>query len=175
MRVVRDRRIGWVGVAVVLSLASLTIAFAPGRSTVRAAEGPDAGGIDARISAEARAQLRREFLQLTNDDRAEHDRRELRLARLVSRYATRHSREMADAGRIFHSSEDELREALAGVEWSSAGENVGVGSSLVSLEDAFMASPDHRANVLKRPYDHAAVGVVVARDRVWITVVFYGD
>jgi uncharacterized protein YkwD len=175
VRVVRDRRIGWVGVAVILSLASLTIAFAPGRSPVQAVEGPEAAGIDARTAEEARTELRREFLRLTNEDRAEHDRRELRLAQLVSRYATRHSGEMADAGRIFHSSEDELRQALAGVDWSYAGENVGVGSSLENLQGAFMASPDHRANVLRRPYDHAAVGVVVARDRVWVTVVFYGD
>jgi uncharacterized protein YkwD len=172
VRVVRDRRIGRVGVAVVLSLASLTIAFAAGRSEVRAYEGPQ--GVDARISEETRTELRREFLHLTNADRTEHDRRELRLARVVSRYATRHSREMADAGRIFHSSEEQLRHALAGTDWSFAGENVGVGASLESLEDAFMASADHRANILKRPYDHAAVGVVVARDRVWITVVFYG-
>jgi uncharacterized protein YkwD len=175
MRVVRDGRIGWVGVAVILSLASLTIAFAPGRPTVRAAEGPEARGIDARIAEGTRTELRRAFLQLTNQDRAEHDLGELRLARLVSRFAMRHSREMADAGRIFHSSEDELREALAGIEWSYAGENVGVESSLESLQDAFMASPAHRANILRSSYDHAAIGVVVTRDRVWATVVFYGD
>lgn len=173
MRVVRGEGIGWVGVAVVLSLASLTIAFAPSRTEVRADEGPS--GIAARISDATQTELRRDFLRLTNQDRADHGRDDLRLARAISRYATQHSRQMASAGRLFHSTENELRTALGNVDWSLAGENVGVGSSLEDIQDAFMASQTHRANILKRPYDRAAIGVIVDHDRVWITVVFYGD
>ena len=173
MRVVTQQRVGWVGVAVVLLLASLTIAFAPSRAEVWADEGPQ--GIDARISGSAQGELLRDLLRLTNEDRAERGRAELTLARAISRYATQHSRQMANAGRLFHSSENDLRTALAGVEWSHAGENVGVGSALKDVQAAFMASRTHRANVLKRPYEHAALGIVVDDDRVWVTVVFYGD
>jgi uncharacterized protein YkwD len=119
--------------------------------------------------------MRGDFLDLTNEDRAEHDREALRLARVLSRYATHHSRAMADRGFLFHSSEDDLRAALEGTEWTVAGENVGVGDSLDDLEDAFMASAVHRHNILARTYDHAAVGVVIEDGRVWVTVVFYGD
>jgi uncharacterized protein YkwD len=51
---------------------------------------------------------------------------------------------------------------------------VGVGGSLDSLEDAFMASIDHRKNILRKVYDHAAVGIVRQDDAIWITVIFYG-
>ena len=81
---------------------------------------------------------------------------------------------MADHGYIYHSTGDQLRAQLDGYQWQLGGENVGVGGSLESLEDAFMASTEHRKNILRRVYDHAAVGIVRADDRIWITVIFYG-
>ncbi len=82
---------------------------------------------------------------------------------------------MAEAGRLFHSTADELRGALEGREWSLGGENIGVGGSLEVLEEAFMSSVPHRENILRRIYDHAAVGVVRDDDdRLWVTVIFYG-
>lgn len=170
MRVVRSHGAGWVGVTALLVAASLVLGFAPGRT--------DAGAAELRpveVTTRNAPELRRDFLDLTNDDRAEHDRDALRLARRLSRYATEHSREMADLGYIFHSSDDELRRALEGTDWDVAGENVGVGGSLADLEDAFMASAPHRRNLLAGGFDRAAIGVVVDYDRVWVTVVFYGD
>jgi uncharacterized protein YkwD len=117
---------------------------------------------------------RRHMLALTNDDRLNHDRRALAFAERLARYARRHSQAMADRGSIFHSTGDQLRRELDGYDWELGGENVGVGGSLESLEDAFMASTDHRKNILRPVYDHAAVGIVRADDRIWITVIFYG-
>jgi uncharacterized protein YkwD len=117
---------------------------------------------------------RRHMLALTNDDRTNHDRDRLTFARRLARYAKAHSQAMADDGYIYHSTGDQLRRALDGYEWELGGENVGVGGSLESLEDAFMASTDHRKNILRKVYDHAAVGIVRADDRIWITVIFYG-
>jgi uncharacterized protein YkwD len=37
-----------------------------------------------------------------------------------------------------------------------------------------MASPPHRANVLRTSYAHTAVGVVTRGNRVWVTVIFWG-
>jgi uncharacterized protein YkwD len=51
---------------------------------------------------------------------------------------------------------------------------VGVGSTLESLEDAFMDSKKHRQNILRREFLHAAVGVVREDGRLWVTVIFYG-
>ena len=117
---------------------------------------------------------RRYMLALTNHDRATHDRSALSFADRLARYAKSHSQAMAHKGFIFHSTADQLRDALEGYRWDLGGENVGVGGSLDSLEDAFMASTDHRKNILRRVYEHAAVGIVHSDDRIWITVIFYG-
>ena len=117
---------------------------------------------------------RRHMLALTNSDRVHHERSALSFAERLAAYAKSHSEAMAQKGYIYHSTGDELREALEGYKWELGGENVGVGGSLESLEDAFMASEPHRKNILRRVYDHAAVGIVRADDRIWITVIFYG-
>ena len=115
---------------------------------------------------------RSEMFQLTNEARERKDRDLLKLDRQLSRYAVRHSRAMADEGELFHSRD--LAEVLEGRDWSMGGENVGVGSSLDDLQAAFMASKVHRSNILKRGYDHAAVGVVESDGNFWVTVIFYG-
>lgn len=117
---------------------------------------------------------RRHMLALTNSDRVHHERSALSFAERLAAYAKSHSEAMAKKGYIYHSTGAELREALEGYKWELGGENVGVGGSLESLEDAFMASEPHRKNILRRVYDHAAVGIVRADDRIWITVIFYG-
>jgi uncharacterized protein YkwD len=117
---------------------------------------------------------RRMMLAYTNEDRREHDRRALDFAARLSRYAKDHSQAMARKGYLFHSSEQQLRDALAGYDWEIGGENVGVGGSLEGLQDAFMASKLHRQNVLREAYRDAAVGIVREDDRIWITVIFYG-
>ena len=117
---------------------------------------------------------RRTMLSLTNIDRDARNRADLAFATTLSRYAKQHSQAMADAGYLYHSTDDQLRAALGMYDWTIGGENVGVGSTLESLEDAFMASRDHRENILRPEYAHAAVGIVRADGRVWVTVLFYG-
>lgn len=133
------------------------------------------GSFPARsAAAPERTGRRMQMLGLTNEARASHDRRVLEFAASLSRYAKQHSREMAEAGYLFHSTADELRDALQGYDWQLGGENIGVGGSLENLQDAFMASKPHRQNILRRVYDHAAVGIVRADGRIWVTVIFYG-
>lgn len=83
------------------------------------------------------------------------------------------SRQMASAGRISHN--PNLRaevEAWVTTSWSRLGENVGVGYSVSSLHNAFMASDGHRANILG-DYNRVGVGVVREADgEIWVTVVF---
>lgn len=117
---------------------------------------------------------RNQMFALTNGDRAAHDKAALGLDAKLSRYAKQHSREMASEGYLFHSSSDQLIKALSRYEWSLGGENVGVGGSLDSLETAFMQSKEHRKNILRRQFDHTAIGVVHDGDRLWVTVIFYG-
>ena len=114
------------------------------------------------------------MLALTNSDRTHHHRATLSFAERLAAYAKSHSEAMANQGYIYHSTGAQLREALEGYKWELGGENVGVGASLESLEDAFMASEPHRKNILRRLYQHAAVGIARADDRIWVTVIFYG-
>jgi uncharacterized protein YkwD len=125
-------------------------------------------------NAEERYGRRRQMLGLTNEDREQRDRRELAFAAALSKYAKSHSEAMARRGYLFHSSQDQLRAVLRGYDWSIAGENVGVGGSLESLEDAFMGSRLHRENILRREFVRAAVGVVRVDGSLWVTVIFYG-
>src|SRR6266508_917534 len=49
-----------------------------------------------------------------------------------------------------------------------------VGSTVDGLQDAFMASPPHRENILRSAYDHVAIGMASADGHLWVTVIFYG-
>ncbi len=115
---------------------------------------------------------RAEMLQLTNEDRTDRDRDALALNAKLSRYAKQHSREMAEAGELFHT--PNLADKLNGLDWSVGGENIGMGPSLEGLQDAFMASKPHRQNILREAFDHAAIGVVESDGSLWVTVIFYG-
>ena len=117
------------------------------------------------------AKHRAEMLQLTNEARGDKSRDALKLDARLSRYAVKHSREMAHEGYLFHT--EDLAARLKG-DWSMGGENVGVGSSLSDLQAAFMASKVHRQNILQSGYDHTAIGVVASDGEFWVTVIFYG-
>jgi uncharacterized protein YkwD len=131
-------------------------------------------GVRTDANADERFGRRRQMLALTNEDRERRDRDEVTFAARLSRYAKQHSRAMAEAGHIYHSDADEIRAALDGYDWSLAGENVGVGSTLDGLQDAFMHSKLHRQNILRTVFEHAAVGVVRTNGHLWVTVIFYG-
>jgi uncharacterized protein YkwD len=128
------------------------------------------------LRTEARAggspRYRERMLQLVNDVRDSHERRLLRVDRKLSRYAARHSRQMADLGYLFHT--PDLASKLGGRNWSIGGENVGFASSLQSVMSNFMDSTAHRKNILRRGFDHAAVGVVRSDGSYWVTTIFYG-
>lgn len=82
--------------------------------------------------------------------------------------ARAHSQRMMDGGNIYHNPD------LASVcsAWQALGENVGVGGSVSSLHQAFLASPAHRGNILG-DYNYVGVGVVQeSADKMWVTVVF---
>lgn len=117
------------------------------------------------------AKRRAEMLQLTNEARDHKDRDALKLDTKLSRYAIKHSREMAKKGYLFHT--EDLADRLKG-DWSMGGENVGVGSSLTDLQAAFMGSKPHRRNVLRPGYEHTAIGVVQSDGSLWVTLIFYG-
>ena len=115
-----------------------------------------------------------QMFRSTNFSRHRYGLRPLARNLAASRAAARHSLAMARGHRLFHSSS--MRPYLRGVgRWTSWGENIGMTSgSVADLQRAFMASSVHRTHILSRAFRHVAVGAVMYRNRLWVTLVFYG-
>lgn len=114
---------------------------------------------------------RRDMIRWMNAARADRGIVALDPGWRLRELADQHSREMAEAGRIFHS---ELSSQLRSVSWRTAGENVGVGGSMWKLYQAFMKSDPHRANILGRTFRRVGVGVYLHDGFVWVTMIFVG-
>ncbi len=153
--VVTSRRRTGAAISLLL-VAFLVFGFAPHRA--------EAAGTQGRV----------QLLSLTNEAREKENKSDLTLNNKLSRFARKHSRAMAKKGLLFHTESDALLKALQDYDWSIGGENVGVGSTLDGLQSAFMHSKEHRKNILRKQFDHAAIGVVHSDGRLWVTVIFYG-
>lgn len=122
------------------------------------------------------AQMERQFVDLLNQERARRGLRRLSVDAELTSVARRHSRRMADSGRLYHNTSE-----LGSADFarrtgypSEIGENVGEGPTVRWLHDAFMDSPGHRSNILDRGYSRVGIGVVVRDDTVWVTQDFVG-
>jgi uncharacterized protein YkwD len=118
-------------------------------------------------SAPARAATpQHRLMNLINTTRRHHGIHELRSGRRVTRLARHHSRRMAQASTLFHSSSL----GRIGRAW---GENVGYTyRSVRSIHRAFMRSRDHRWNILHRRFRRVGIGLDRARGRLWVTEIF---
>lgn len=110
----------------------------------------------------------RRFANLINDARSKVP--DLRLDPELSKAAKVHTREMVRANSLYHTPSDQLRRRVTN--WSTLGENVGVGTNVDSLHDAFMNSPAHRDNIMYSTFRHVGVGVLRKDGRMWVTVIF---
>ena len=88
----------------------------------------------------------------------------------LSKAARVHTREMVNRNELYHTPSDALRNRVTN--WIVLGENVGVGSTVASLHEAFMDSPAHRENIMNLTYKHVGIGVIVKNGRMWVTVIF---
>ena len=118
---------------------------------------------------------RARMYQATNHSRLNNGVHRVDIHWTMSRLARRHSIAMANKGQIFHTSNPSSF-YLKGVRWSTWGENVGVTPGTIGgIENAFMKSPDHRANILNGRFRRVAVGTYRdAKGYLWVTVFFYG-
>lgn len=88
---------------------------------------------------------------------------------LVS-YARSHTADMIATGSIYHSSSTQLSSITTG--WSRVGENVGMGGGVAVINQAFMNSAGHKANILG-DFNLIGVGSDVAPDgTIFVTVIF---
>ena len=116
--------------------------------------------------------MRNQMLHLVNQSRRANGVAPLRINWKLSKYAWRHSRQMAIARSVYHTGDVWTHVQRFGAR--SWGENVGMSWSLRALERAFMASPSHRANTLAARFHRVGIGVVRFRHSRWVTLDFYG-
>lgn len=109
----------------------------------------------------------RRFASLINTARSATN---LQLDPELSKVAKVHTKEMVRANSLHHTPSDVLRRRVTN--WVELGENVGVGSTVTSLHQAFMNSPAHRDNIVRSSYRYVGVGVVKDDGRMWVTVIF---
>jgi uncharacterized protein YkwD len=128
------------------------------------------GGVAPR--ANATWTPRADMLRWMNTARSNHGAVPLYRRSGLREMADDHSRQMANAGRIFHTAS--LSTKLRSVSWNVAGENVGAGGSMRALFDAFMKSQVHRENILGRSYRRVGIGVYAKDGFLWVTLIFVG-
>ena len=113
----------------------------------------------------------------TNNSRVNNGVRRVDIHWQISKLARQHSIAMANRGSIFHTSSSVIQGTyLRGIDWSTWGENVGITTGSVSdIQQAFMQSPGHRANILNQRFRRVALGTYRDDDGyLWVTVFFYG-
>lgn len=111
-----------------------------------------------------------EFARLINKERSKKGKGKLKLDAELGKAARKHTTEMIEKDLLHHTSSTDLVTRIIG--WTVLGENVGVGGTVGSLHDAFMASPPHKKNILYSSYRHVGVGVAKGGGRMWVTVIF---
>lgn len=89
----------------------------------------------------------------------------------LARSCHEHARTMAREGWIFHDPDlEQVASKLYDGTWKGFGENVGLGPKQTTLEDAFMGSEEHRANILG---DYTDFGIGLdRREGLWVCVRF---
>jgi len=115
---------------------------------------------------------RARLLRIVNDVRVHHGVRRLDVNVKLSRYAKRHSAEMADRRWLFHT--NDLYSRVRAYRATAWGENVGVGGTMRRVVKAWMRSSGHRANLLSGRFRKTGIGVVKRGGRVWLTQIYYG-
>lgn len=130
-------------------------------------------GTTSPATASTRLQrMRARMLYQVNSSRRHHGLHALKLNWPLSQYAWRHSRVMANAHDVYHTSNTWAQVQPLGANYW--GENVGMSYDLKVLERAFMASPSHRRNILAKRFRHVGIGVVTRGRYRWVTIDFYG-
>jgi uncharacterized protein YkwD len=118
-------------------------------------------------------QKERRFARRINNARRWRHKSGVTLDRELSKVARKHTWEMDSRNSLYHTQSFQLRRRVT--RWRVLGENVGIGNGVRSLHRAFMASPAHKANVLRSDFRHVGVGVRRANSgRIWVTIIFEG-
>jgi uncharacterized protein YkwD len=116
--------------------------------------------------ADSSYQMESEFVAKMNAAREANGLRPYTVYGDLTSIARDHSQQMAQRQTLYHN--PDLTSEVQN--WQSVGENVGEGGSVSDIHNAFMQSPEHRANILDHGFTQVGVGVAVDRNGViWVT------
>ena len=116
--------------------------------------------------ASAATTLERALVTKINATRLAHGLRPVPARSYLTYKAHRHSRAMASRSRLYHSNLSRI------CCFRSVGENITYNSTVTRIHRSLMASPAHRANILRRKWRGVGVGVVKSGGRLWVTEIF---
>jgi uncharacterized protein YkwD len=109
-----------------------------------------------------------QVLDALNADRKTHGRRALPVQIDAQNKAQAWAERLARENRLYHS---KLSDGIS-TKWCSLGENVGYGPSVAAIQDGYMKSPGHRANVLDTKWNGVGVGYATNGNRIYTVQVF---
>jgi uncharacterized protein YkwD len=113
-----------------------------------------------------------QFFARMNQARVSRGLKRLKMQPGLVSIARSWSRHMEDDNDLSHRGNLSARiDSVVTKSWSAWGENVGVGSDVAGLHQAFMQSDAHRRNVLGR-WDYVGIGVVRDGPSIWVTFDF---
>lgn len=107
-------------------------------------------------------------LDVMNWDRHVNGRSVLSVHNQAQAKAQAWAQKLAREGRIYHSN---LSDGIT-VRWCGLAENVGYGASTEAVQQAYMNSPGHRANILNNSWNGVGVGHAKSGGRVYTVQVF---
>lgn len=118
----------------------------------------------------------RQMLELMNEARAEEGLEPLEWCERCAEVARSHSEDMYTEGFFSHVNVNGLdpfeRMQRARIGYRLAGENLAVAPTAAEAHEGLMASPDHRANILREAFDQVGIGVFEGPYGLMCTQVF---
>ena len=109
-----------------------------------------------------------QVLNELNADRAANSRSTLPVQADAQRKAQAWAEKLARENKLYHSN---LPDGI-GTTWCSLGENVGYGPSIAAVQDGYMKSSGHKANILSTKWNGVGVGYAKNGNRVYTVQVF---
>lgn len=109
-----------------------------------------------------------QVLNELNADRKANSRSVLPIQADAQRKAQAWAEKLARENKLYHSN---LPDGIS-TRWCSLGENVGYGPNVAAIEDGYMASSGHRANILSTKWNGVGVGYAKNGSRVYTVQVF---
>jgi uncharacterized protein YkwD len=112
------------------------------------------------------ASMEAQFVSLMNSARQSAGLRPYTVSSDLVSVARAHSAQMAQKQTLYHN--PNLTTDVKN--WQAVGENVGEGPTVSDIHNAFMNSPEHRANILDHDFTQVGVGVAVdSNGIIWVT------